>query len=124
MYSPYNFASNGDMTYNNFNIDYINELENSFHILKYKFVDNGHYVIITEMGASDKMNTDQRIAWGTFFVKRSRQLGMACVVWDNKRWNNDYDGDEKYGLYHRDKLTFEPDSLVDAFINAAKTPIG
>ena len=124
MYSPYYFASNGDMTYNNFNMDYINELENSFHILKNKFVDNGHYVIITEMGASDKMNTDQRIAWGTFFVKRSRQLGMACVVWDNKRWNNDYDGDEKYGLYHRDKLTFEPDSLVDAFINAAKTPIG
>ena len=124
MYSPYDFASSGDMKYKYFHQDYKNELENSFQILKYKFVDKGYYVIITEIGAADKMNTDQRIAWGTFFVQRTRQLGMACVLWDNKKWNTDFDGFEKYGLYHRDKLTFEPESLVDAFINAAKTPLG
>jgi len=34
------------------------------------------------MGATDKMNTDQRIAWGTYYVKKAKSLKMVCVVWD------------------------------------------
>ena len=72
------------------------------------------------MGATDKCNTEQRIAWGTFYVQRTRQLKMACVVWDNNSWNTNWDANEKFGLFHRDKGTFEPDSYVNALINAAK----
>ena len=73
------------------------------------------------MGACDKLNTDQRIAWGTYFVQRTRKLKMACVVWDNNIWNTNWSAEEKFGLFHRAQGTFEPESLVNAFINAAKS---
>ena len=124
MYTPYDFALNGDMSKNYFTTEYQNELERNFQTLRNKFVKQGYYVVITEMGACDKMNVDQRVAWGKFFVQRTRQLGMACVVWDNNQWNTDWDANEKFGLFHRESLTFEPETLVNAFINAAKTTLG
>lgn len=124
MYTPYDFALNGDMGKNYFTTEYQNELERNFQTLRNKFVKQGYYVVITEMGACDKMNVDQRVAWGKFFVQRTRQLGMACVVWDNNQWNTDWDANEKFGLFHRESLTFEPETLVNAFINAAKTTLG
>lgn len=72
------------------------------------------------MGATDKMNTDQRIAWGTFYVKKAKSLKMVCVVWDNNIFNTNWDANEKFGLFHRSQGTFEPDSYVNALINAAK----
>jgi endoglucanase len=124
MYSPYDFALNADMSKNTFTTDYKNELESNFQTLRTKFVKQGYYVVITEMGACDKLNVNQRVAWGKFFVQRTRQLGMACVVWDNNAWNTNWDANEKFGLLHRDKLTWEPETLVNAFISAAKTTLG
>ena len=121
MYTPYDFALNGDMSKNYFTTEYQNELERNFQTLRNKFVKQGYYVVITEMGACDKMNVDQRVAWGKFFVQRTRRLGMACVVWDNNQWNTNWDANEKFGLFHRDSLTFEPETLVNAFISAANT---
>ena len=120
MYSPYDFALDSDMSKNYFTEAHKNELEWNFQQLKKKFVDNGIHVVITEMGATDKWNTEQRIAWGTFYIQRTRQLKMACVIWDNNVWNTNWDAHEKFGLFHRDLGTFEPDSYVTALINAAK----
>ncbi len=120
MYSPYDFALDSDMNKNYFTEAHKNELEWNFQQLKKKFVDNGIHVVITEMGATDKWNTEQRIAWGTFYIQRTRQLKMACVIWDNNVWNTNWDAHEKFGLFHRDLGTFEPDSYVTALINAAK----
>ena len=121
MYTPYDFALNGDMSKNYFTSEYQNELENNFQTLRTKFVKQGYYVVVTEMGACDKLNVDQRIAWGKYYVERTRRLGMACVVWDNGIWNTNWDANEKFGLFHRDSLTFEPETLVNAFISAANT---
>ena len=121
MYLPYDFAMNGDMSKNYFTEQYRNELENDFKTLHERFIKNGYYVVIGEMGACDKLNTDQRIAWGTYFVQRTRKLKMACVVWDNNIWNTNWSAEEKFGLFHRAQGTFEPESLVNAFINAAKS---
>jgi endoglucanase len=120
MYTPYDFAMNGDMSKNFFTQEYKNELESKLNTLKNKFINNGYYVVITEMGATDKMNTDQRIAWGTFYVKKAKSLKMVCVVWDNNIFNTNWDANEKFGLFHRSQGTFEPDSYVNALINAAK----
>ena len=121
LYSPYDFALNEDMSINTFTTDYQTELENTFQTLRTKFVKQGYYVVVTEMGATDKLNTDQRVAWGTYFVERTRKLGMACVVWDNNAWNTNWDANEKFGLLHRDQITWEPEALVNAFISASKT---
>ena len=124
MYTPYDFALNGDMSKKYFTSEYQNELENNFQTLRTKFVKQGYYVVVTEMGACDKLNVDQRIAWGKYYVERTRRLGMACVVWDNGIWNTNWDANEKFGLFHRDSLTFDPETLVNAFISASQTTFG
>ncbi len=124
LYSPYDFALNSDMSINTFTSDYQSDLESTFNTLRTKFVKQGYYVVVTEMGATDKLNTDQRVAWGKYFVEKTRKLGMACVVWDNNVWNTNWDANEKFGLLHRSQLTWEPESLVNAFITASKTSLG
>lgn len=124
LYTPYDFALNEDMSKSTFTPQYQNELESNLQTLRSRFVNQGYYVIVGEMGCVDKMNTDQRIAWGKFFVTRARQLGIACVVWDNHAWNTNSNANEKFGLLHRDQLTWEPESLVDAYISASRTALG
>lgn len=120
MYTPYDFALNGDMGINSFTEQYKNELESNFQTLRNKFVKNGYYVVITEMGATDKKNNAQRIAWGKFFIERAKQLGMACVVWDNNIFNTNWDANEKFGLLHRSQLYWEPEEVINAYVSAAQ----
>ena len=108
------------MSVNSFTEAHANELEYLFQTLKKKYTDKGFHVVVTEMGATDKLNTEGRKWWGEFFVRRARELQMACVVWDNNRWNTNWDANEKFGLFHREKGTFEPDDYVNTLINAAK----
>ena len=49
------------MSKNTFITDYKNELESSFQTLRTKFVKQGYYVVITEMGACDKLNTENML---------------------------------------------------------------
>ena len=88
--------------------------------LKNRWINNGYYVVITEMGATDKKNTDQRTAWGIFYVQKAKSLKIPCVIWDNNIFNTNWDANEKFGLFHRTQGSFEPDSYVTALIQAAK----
>ena len=120
LYSPYDFALDPNMSVNSFTEAHANELEYLFQTLKKKYTDKGFHVVVTEMGATDKLNTEGRKWWGEFFVRRARELQMACVVWDNNRWNTNWDANEKLGLFHREKGTFESDDYVNTLINDAK----
>ena len=120
MYTPYDFAMNGDMRINYFTRENKNEIESKLNTLKNKWINNGNYVVITEMGATDKKNDEQRIAWGTFYVQKAKALKIPCIIWDNNIFNTNWDANEKFGLFHRKKGTFEPDSYVTALIKAAK----
>ena len=120
MYTPYDFAMNGDMRKNVFTQEYKNEIESKLNTLKNRWINNGYYVVITEMGATDKKNTDQRTAWGIFYVQKAKSLKIPCVIWDNNIFNTNWDANEKFGLFHRTQGSFEPDSYVTALIQAAK----
>jgi endoglucanase len=120
MYTPYDFAMNGDMSKNVLTQEYKNEIESKLNTLKNRWINNGYYVVITEMGATDKKNTDQRIAWARFYVGKAKALNIPCVVWDNNIFNTNWDANEKFGLFHRSQGTFEPDSYVNALIQSAK----
>ena len=124
MYSPYDFAMNPDMSKNIFNDGYRNELEQNIRTLHDKFVSQGIYVIVGEMGVVNKNNLDQRINWAKYFVEEGRKQGLACVVWDNGYWGNGNSAEETFGLYHRNEGTWEPEQLVDAYISASKTSVG
>ena len=121
MYTPYDFAMNPDMSKTIFNDAYKNELAQNFRTLHDKFVNQGIYVIVGEMGCINKNNLDQRINWAKYFVEQGRKQGLASIVWDNGNWGK---GEETFGLYHRTQGTWEPDDLVKAYIEASRTSIG
>ena len=120
MYSPYDFAMNPDMGKNTFTDAYKNELESNFQTLYNKFVKNGYYVIVGEMGACDKKNDAERIKWGQYFVERTRKLKMVPVVWDNNIYNTNWSAEEKFGLFHRSQGTWESEAYVNALIAASQ----
>ena len=119
MYTPYDFAMNPDMSKTQFNDAYKNELAQNIKTLHDKFVSQGIYVIVGEMGCINKNNLDQRINWAKYFVSEGRKNGLSCIVWDNGNWDNSKSAEETFGLYHRSQGTWEPEELVKAYISAA-----
>ena len=121
LYTPYNFALNGDMTYTKFIDAYREELYEDFALLYKKYVSNGYNVIIGEMGTVNKNNTEERIEWARYFVKKARKFHMAAVLWDNNIYDNTKGAAEIFGHFHRDTLEWEINELMEAYINAANT---
>ena len=121
MYTPYNFALNGDMTYTKFTDDYREELYNDFSILYQKYVSKGHNVIIGEMGTVNKNNTEDRIEWAKYFIRKSRKFHMSSVVWDNGAFDNTKGASEIFGHFHRDTLEWELSDLMETYITTSNT---
>ena len=111
---------NPDTSKSTFTDDYKNELESYFQTLSSKFVKNGYYVVVGEMGACDKKNDSERIKWGKYFVERTRKLKMACVIWDNNVYNTNSNAEEKFGLFHREQESWESEEYVNALIEASQ----
>ena len=70
MYTPYNFALNADMNYTKFTDSLREELFEDFSTLYKKYTANYHSVIIGEMGTINKNNTEDRIEWAKYYVKK------------------------------------------------------
>ena len=123
MYLPYNFALNGDTTYSYFTDDFSKELYNDFKDLYESFVLKGHHVVIGEMGATNKNNDQQRINWGKYFISNARKFQLASVLWDNEIFDNSQTTSEVFGFYKRNEGKWQPENLINAYIEAAKTKI-
>jgi len=121
MYLPYNFAMNADMSYKTFEESYANELYSDFKNLYETFILKGHNVIIGEMGVTNKNNTEERIKYAKYYVSMARKFNIPCIVWDNENFNNRKSAAENFGLYKRSQGYWEPDSLISAYVEAAKT---
>lgn len=126
MYTPYNFAmgSPGDV---NFTDAHKKELDNIFKRLNTRFVSKGIPVIIGEMGATNKDNLQERIAWFDYFITTARSYGIkTCNVWDNGVWQIDEKQSasekfaEHYGYYDRNKQMWIFPELLDAALTAMK----
>ena len=123
MYLPYNFALNGDTSYSYFTDEYANELYNDFKDLYESFVLKGHHVVIGEMGATNKNNDQQRINWGKYFISNARKFQLAPVLWDNQNFDNSQTCSEVFGFYKRNEGKWQPDNLINAYVEASKTPL-
>ena len=77
MYAPYDFALNGDMEYTKFTDAYKEELYENFVTLYKKYTSLGHNIVIGEMGSTNKNNTEERNAWGEYYIKNARKFHMA-----------------------------------------------
>ena len=122
MYTPYNFALNGDMAFTKFTDAYKEEIYEAFVNLYKKYTSSGYSVVIGETGTVNKNNTDDRAEWAEYFVKNARKFHMSCVLWDNGDFDNTKGASEIFGTFHRDKLSWENDDLVDLHLTFATEP--
>ncbi len=116
-YSPYNFAMNANGSAKFTDSDK-KELTRFFKDLNDIFVSKGTPVIIGEFGATNKKNTDDRVAWSEYYVKGAGEYNIPCIVWDNNSKNNS--GGECFGLYNRDTREWVFPEVAEAMVKAAK----
>ena len=121
MYTPYNFAmeSPGSRT---FTASHKADLDYWFGQLDAQFVKKGIPVVIGEMGATNKNNDKDRLAWFEYFLGKAKASKMAAFLWDNGQWKVQSSGNynELYGYYNRSQQTwyFTNPDLVKAAIDA------
>jgi len=119
MYSPYNFAMDGNGT-SVFSPKMASDLQYTFKQLEAKFVKNGIPVVIGEYGAVNKENTEERVKWFNSFIRQTRKMGITCVLWDNQAVAKDGNGwSEKFGYYNRNEQSWFFPEIVEAIMNAA-----
>lgn len=114
MYTPYNFAMESPGI-KNYSESVKKEFTSMFKKLNDHFIENGYAVYISEYGATNKNNLEDRVAWFHDFIKESRAYGMPCFLWDNGVWkveNEKYD--EHYGYYNRNSQNWYFPEIIDA----------
>jgi endoglucanase len=79
------------------------------------------------MGATNKDNLQDRIAWFDYFVTEGRKNGvMTCCLWDNGVWKINPSEpaskkfSEHYGYYNRNEQTWFFPELHETAIKAMK----
>lgn len=102
-YSPYSFAQDEDGT-----TEWKEEEEESVKNINYDFRCMAEFsskkhipVVLTEFGAVDKENPEDRTAWCEYMVGKAKKAGIPYIWWDNNypaypgegygildRWNN------------------------------------
>ncbi|MBQ8614164.1 MAG: glycoside hydrolase family 5 protein [Ruminiclostridium sp.] len=85
--------------------------------LKKGYIDKGIAVIIGETGARNKDNLESRIDWAKYYTSTMRDIGVTCVWWDNGAFSG---SGEKFGLLHRQTLTWMFPEIVEAFVSGGK----
>lgn len=115
-YSPYNFAMNENGS-SEFTQNDKNELDNFFSTLNSKFVSKGVPVVIGEMGATNKDNLSDRIAWTKYYVRGARKYNITCLWWDNGCFNV---GGENFGIFNRKTCKFDFKDIADALVKYSK----
>lgn len=115
-YSPYNFAMNASGT-TTFSQSEKNELDRFFKTLNDKFVSKGVPVVIGEMGATNKNNLSDRIAWTKYYVSGARKYNITCLWWDNGGFNV---GGENFGIFDRNSCKFKIKDIADALVKYSK----
>lgn len=83
-YKPYDFALNdyGTTHWNADNPNDTGEIDRIMARLHKRFVRKGIPVIITEFGAVDKDNLQDRLSWTAYYVKAAQKHKVGYIWWD------------------------------------------
>ena len=84
LYAPYDFALNasGTASWSPATEADTAELRAAIHRLYWHFIRRGVPVVITEFGAVDKQNTDDRASWAATVTALAKQAHIPCIWWD------------------------------------------
>ena len=115
-YKPYSFAM-GDGDHSSFSSDYKAELDSVFNDLRSFFTQDGIPVVIGEFSTSNYGYTNARVDWAEYYMTLAKEIGIACVLWDNNVEKEN--GGEAHGYINRINNTWysvsEP--VVDKLIS-------
>ena len=117
-YTPYNFALNANGTAE-FTNDLKNEVDYLYSTIKSHFIDKGVPAIIGETSASNKNNAAERVKWAQYYMGKSAEYGVPCMLWDNNAFNGSDKG-ECHGHLNRSTLGWYDKAFVDAVIKYSK----
>lgn len=113
-YSPYNFALGGNMSDNEFpKNNNQGEIDWVMGNIKKFFIDKNIPVIMGEFGARAKDNTEARVEWAEYYVRKAKEIGVPCLVWDNGAFEGD---GENFGLLNRETCQWTYPEIVEAFM--------
>ena len=122
MYSPYNFAMDGNGT-KTYNPKMATELQSTLKALYNKFSTQGIPFYVGEYGAVNKENLEDRVQYFSAFNKLARKFGTVLILWDNQAVEKDSNGyTEKFGYYNRKTQEWFFPEILDAIIDAT-TPL-
>ncbi|MCR5431911.1 MAG: glycoside hydrolase family 5 protein [Lachnospiraceae bacterium] len=83
--------------------------------LKEKFINKGIGVVIDEFGSRDKSgNTEDRAKHAAYYVKKAREAGITCFVWDNHVF---FGSGERFGLLDRKTNTIRYPEIMQALFD-------
>ncbi|MDR0248621.1 MAG: glycoside hydrolase family 5 protein [Oscillospiraceae bacterium] len=83
------------------------------------FVSNGIPVVMGEMGAMNRDNTDARAAWAEYYIGYARGKGIPCFWWDNGQLGITSGDTETFGLIDRSNFNIVYPELVEAIMRGA-----
>lgn len=121
MYTPYPFAmsSSSDKMDTTFTDTHKSQLIDYFNKINAKFISKGIPAVIGETGVTNKDNLTDRENWYTFFISKSRAIGITSCIWDNGVYElTTTDTSEHYGMYNRTEQTWYFPTLLAAAIAA------
>lgn len=115
IYSSYSFAQDSSGT-TKFNDAAKKENDNHFKNLYNNFVKKGIPVVITEFGAVDKDNSQDRADYLSYFTGRAKSYGIRVCYWDNNafRTKSDNNPESKFGLIDRSDCKVVYPNLIKA----------
>ena len=120
-YSPENFCltapteSNSTNLFNEFNNGSTSGINQMMYKLKKAFIDKGIGVVIDEFGSRDKDgNTADRANHAAFYVKKAREFGITCFLWDNNLFTG---SGERFGLLDRKSNTIRYPEIMQALVD-------
>ena len=117
-YTPYNFALNANGTAE-FKDNLKSEVDYLYSTIKSHFIDKGIPAIIGETSASNKNNASERLKWAQYYMGKSAEYGVPCMLWDNNVFNGSDKG-ECHGHLNRSTLKWYDKAFVDAVIEYGK----
>ncbi|MBQ4378830.1 MAG: glycoside hydrolase family 5 protein [Treponema sp.] len=116
-YTPYVFCmgTSSNKTFTNSTRDEIDWL---FSGLNSNWVSNGTAVVIGEMSASDKNNTEDRSKWASYYGQKAKSNGIPVILWDNmvrstaSGGNGSIESGECHGYFDRKNLSWWFEGIV------------
>ena len=115
-YAPYYFtmASDEYASYsfpgkNGWGEDYEENLTTLFSNIKQLMAEKNVPFLMTEFGASDRNNDEDRARWVTCYLNLANDAGIPCFWWDNQSINGN--GEFECGLLHRKSGKWFEDSI-------------